>query len=575
MPDVVRAVISGYYGYRNPGDEAILSVILNELRTAFPGVRVQVISGTPQETASTHGVEAILWSDPVAIAKAVSEADFVITGGGGILHDYGGFQEYGLLTEGNWGIGFHVTAGLLAALFGKPHFLYSVGVGPLFSEQARQFVRAIGESASLVTVRDEASAQLLAETGVDSSHIRVTADPAFLLEPAPEARLQEILRAEGLPPGSNRIAVAIRYWDQGVDPGVWEKAVAEALAQIRTRHNAQIVLIPFQHFPGQQEDDVAVAQRAANGIRGDSVFVLKGTYSPAEIAAVLGSSKLVLAMRLHAVIFALRAGRPFVALTYDRKVEEAVCRAGKPHLGIRMEDLSADRLVAAMELALNEPPADVRALQSLASATMEHLRAGFPGAAKPLSGPIVELVRNAIWSLVRSNAELRGWLREQKINYEYQVQVERDRAAKLEDRCKPVEGERDTLRAERDQLSAERDELRRNLASASNQLGVERSRSSALDRELQKLDSRHAELERCHRETVVQWETYFEELNRTLADYRSQKPWLAMLALRKGYVIFARQGFFAALRWTFLWMTGRGRIETEQLEFPPRPRPRD
>ncbi|MBL8234369.1 MAG: polysaccharide pyruvyl transferase family protein, partial [Bryobacterales bacterium] len=205
MPDVVRVVISGYYGYRNPGDEAILSVILDELRAAFPGVRVQVISGTPEETASTYGVEAIVWSDPVAIAKAVSEADFIITGGGGIFHDYGGFQEYGLLTEGNWGIGFHVTAGLLAALFEKPHFLYSIGVGPLFSEQARQFVRAICESASLVTVRDEASAQLLAATGVDPGQIHVTADPAFLLEPAPEARLEEILRAEGLPPSDNRI----------------------------------------------------------------------------------------------------------------------------------------------------------------------------------------------------------------------------------------------------------------------------------------------------------------------------------------------------------------------------------
>ncbi|MBL8234898.1 MAG: polysaccharide pyruvyl transferase family protein, partial [Bryobacterales bacterium] len=402
------------------------------------------------------------------------------------------------------------------------------------------------------------------------------------LEPAPEARLEEILRAEGLPPSDNRISVAIRYWDQGVDPLAWENTVAAALAQIQSRHQAQIVLVPFQHFPGQQEDDVAVAQRVAAQIGGKDTFVLSGVYTPAEIAAVLGSSKLVLGMRLHAVIFALRAGRPFVALTYDRKVEEAVRRAGKPHLGIRMEDLSTDRLVERMDLAMSEPPADVRTLQSLASATMQHLRASYPGAAKPLSGPIVELVRNAIWSLLRSNAELRGWLREQKINYEYQVQVEQRRATQIEERCQLLEAQRDALQAERDRLAAERDllaverdELRRNLATVSDQLGVERARSSALDRELQKLDGRTADLERRHRETVLQWEGYFDELNRRLAEYRSQKPWLAMLALRKGYIIFARQGLFAALRWTLSLMAGKGRIETEQLEFPPRPRPRD
>jgi len=46
-------------------------------------------------------VDAVLWSDPLAIAMSVRASDLVITGGGGIFHDYGGLQENGLFTEGN------------------------------------------------------------------------------------------------------------------------------------------------------------------------------------------------------------------------------------------------------------------------------------------------------------------------------------------------------------------------------------------------------------------------------------------------------------------------------------------
>lgn len=566
MHEVVRAVVSGYYGYRNTGDEAILSVLLAQLRTAFPGLNVQVISGTPEETAATHRVDAILWSDPLAIANAVAQADFVITGGGGIFHDYGGFQEYGLLTEGNWGLGFHVTAGLLANLFRKPHLIYAAGVGPLFSDQAKQFTRSLCLASSLVTVRDEASAGLLQTIGVPSSHVRTTADPAFLLPPASSDRLAEILRDEGIPGHHHRITVAIRHWDQGVDPGQWQAAVAGALSRIREMHHSQIVFLPFQQFPGQQEDDVAVARRvAARMTPPGGVFVLTGNYTPAEKAALIASSRLVLGMRLHSVIFALAAERPFVPLNYDRKVEETVRRAGKAHLGLPIDALSADLLVRKMEQALAEPVADISPLRD-ASATTMQLVAEAVRSAKltPLDGPILDLLQNAAWSLLRSNDELRRWLREQKINYEFQVQTGQQRVAELESASATVRAEHDAVLAAQQSLRAENAKLR--------QLQED---LEARKRNFQALEDRFAELDLRHRETVSDWNRYFDDLNARLAEYRTQKPWRAMLILRKGYVLYARHGIFATLRWLVALLFGKGRIETEQLDFPPRPRPRD
>ncbi|MCS7025151.1 MAG: polysaccharide pyruvyl transferase family protein [Bryobacteraceae bacterium] len=574
MPNAVRVVISGYYGYQNTGDEAILGVLLEQLRTYFPQLQVQVISGAPEETASAYGVEAILWSDPLAIAHAIAEADFVITGGGGIFHDYGGFQEYGLLTEGNWGLSFHVTAGLLAAVFRKPHFLYSVGVGPIFSEQGRSFVRAICDSAALISVRDEGSAQLLAELGVAPAQIHVTADPAFLLKPACEARLQEIFEREGVPASNNRLVVVLRHWDQGVDPNHWEPQVADALRAIRDRHQAQILFVPFQTLPGQQEDDRAVARRFKAAVGGRNVFLLEGRYAPAELAAVLRSAKSVLGMRLHAVILSLVVGRPFVALLYDRKVEDVVLRAGKPRWGIRFEELSRNQLIERLEASFSEAPADANRFKLLAAETIQLVRQGFANGVKPLPETTLALWRNATLSLLRSNAELRTGIREQKMNYEYQVRVQQQRIEDLQAQI-PESTSWKALLEEREALKKECEERQRNLDGLARELEGEKARGQILAVEIEQLRQNQQMLQKLHRDTVQDWETYYENLNRCLALYRNQKPWRVMLALRKGYLVFVRRGCLPAIRWGISLLLGRGEIETEQLEFPARPKPRE
>ena len=49
-------VISGYYGFHNAGDEAMLLAILQALRKTFDAPSITVISGNPSDTARTFGV---------------------------------------------------------------------------------------------------------------------------------------------------------------------------------------------------------------------------------------------------------------------------------------------------------------------------------------------------------------------------------------------------------------------------------------------------------------------------------------------------------------------------------------
>ena len=53
-----RFLLSGYYGFGNVGDEALLQIIVERLRARWPACTVDVLSGDPAGTMKTFGVEA-------------------------------------------------------------------------------------------------------------------------------------------------------------------------------------------------------------------------------------------------------------------------------------------------------------------------------------------------------------------------------------------------------------------------------------------------------------------------------------------------------------------------------------
>jgi len=613
MPEAVRILISGYYGYANPGDEAILTVLLSELRTHLAGVEISVISGAPERTAGTHGVNAVLWSDPSAIAEAVQHADLVISGGGGIFHDYGGFAPEGLFSEGNWGLGFHITAGVLAAALGKPHIIYGVGAGPLFSERGRQYVRGLCAGASSISVRDEASAALLKELGVPPERVRLTADPAFLFQAATPERAAEILSDEGVPQSELLVGVAIRNWTHEVDQAAWEIEMAAGLDLFLRRHDeARIVFIPFQELAGEQEDDLRASRRVQGRMElRDRARVLERSHTPQEKAALLARCKLVAAMRLHAIIFSATAGVPFVALTYDEKVRQVLRRLERSQLGIETSALRSALLVAKMEAALTLPSPDTKPLAALAKENTRAVTAVLAQgvrAVKPLDGDSLALVREGLVSLLAEQKRLRAWLRDQQTNYEYQVSEQRKKIAALQGEiaalAENLQSEQNAHQAELEAHRETRERLTANIVSLEGELARTRQQLAETIAQLEATRAQLADTEQRRRDweqragvlegekadlqaqvaamtalkdgIVADWTAYADEMDRKLAEYRSQRAWRGMLALRKAYVLWHKQGW--RLRMIPFWwsvLRGGGGVESEQLEFPVRPVPRE
>jgi polysaccharide pyruvyl transferase WcaK-like protein len=95
-----RVAISGSYGGLNLGDEAILEVILRELRASLD-VDVVVFSRNPKDTERRHRVRAVpiraMHKDE--IFEELRKLDLFVLGGGGILYD-GAIETY--LRDVNW-----------------------------------------------------------------------------------------------------------------------------------------------------------------------------------------------------------------------------------------------------------------------------------------------------------------------------------------------------------------------------------------------------------------------------------------------------------------------------------------
>jgi polysaccharide pyruvyl transferase WcaK-like protein len=170
--------VGGYYGGNNLGDDAILEAMLHTLRRLRNDLQFTVASFNPDVTRAKFGVECVHWRHINELASCVRQADLVLVGGGGLFQDYWGIEPNTYLRSVHGGITTYGTLPKLAELFGVPCMLYAVGLGPLFSEEARFQTKDIFSLCAASTVRDENSRRLLHEIGWEGD-AEITADPGM------------------------------------------------------------------------------------------------------------------------------------------------------------------------------------------------------------------------------------------------------------------------------------------------------------------------------------------------------------------------------------------------------------
>ncbi len=317
-----RVLISGYHGYGNCGDEAILVAMIRNLRQRQPELDLVALSKLPEQTARLYGIRCINRFNLFSIIKELHQADLVISGGGSLLQD----------VTSNRSLYYYLGIILLARLMRKPVMLYANGIGPIKRSYNRSITRNIVSRVNCITLRDRESQTLLDSIGVEGPPVQITADPVLTMSPLPGERAESICKAEGIDTSKIMVGISVRPWKTGSDFYDKLAAIADSLAA----RGYEVLFMPLH-----QHDDLR-AIRQVQALCTRKTHLLQGQYNAEEIMALIGQSRVFISMRLHGLVFAAVERVPMIGLVYDPKVQsflDSLQQAGVSNLDSLETDL--------------------------------------------------------------------------------------------------------------------------------------------------------------------------------------------------------------------------------------------
>lgn len=306
-----KVVLSGYYGFDNIGDEAILYSIIRALKEADAALEITVLSHNPRRTEELYAVKAVNRWQYREVTSALKKCDLLISGGGSLLQDVTGVKS----------LVYYLGVISLARMLGKPVFFYAQGIGPVNTGIGRSLMRLVVNRVQAITVRDEASKEDLLAMGVKKPPITVTADPVlgWQVSAAERERGQEILAALGLDGTRPVLGVSVRHWGGNTDAFKQELAAA---CDYYAAEGWQLLFLPLHH-----PDDLAACREVAALMKSKAVVPDKN-YNVQEFMAIIANCKFVVGMRLHAIIMAAAAGVPLLGVSYDPKIDRFLQQLG-------------------------------------------------------------------------------------------------------------------------------------------------------------------------------------------------------------------------------------------------------
>lgn len=321
-----EVLISGYYGFDNSGDDAILKAIVKDIKEYNNKINITVLSNNPSKTEKMYTVKAINRFKLGEILRAMKNTELFISGGGSLLQDVTSTRS--LL--------YYLAIMKLAKLCKKPVMIYANGIGPINKKINRFLTRKILNKVDLITLRDEASRQYIYELGIKNKNIHVTADPVFTLLPSPKENIWEIFKNEKIPRDKKLIGISIRQWKKA---GNLIEAISDTIRYIIKTYDVNVVLIPM-HYP----EDLEISLKIQEVVGEEHSYVMKDRYSVEEIMGVIKELEIIIAMRLHSLIYAATQEVPIVGLVYDPKVEGILHSLGMDNMS-NVEELVVEELI--------------------------------------------------------------------------------------------------------------------------------------------------------------------------------------------------------------------------------------
>lgn len=339
----MRIVLSGYYGFDNVGDEAILYAIIHSLKEYYPRIEIIVLSNKPEKTAETYRVKAVNRWSLKEVRAAIKSSDGLISGGGSLLQDETGRKS----------IPYYAGVMKIAQQLKKPVFVYAQGMGPISSRLNQMIVKHVLNSVKLLTVRDEQSQQLLEKIGV-TTDIHLVPDPVMGLE---ADNFESIwLRQQNFE--NKVISISVRDWN---NEAYAFQEIAKGLDELVNK-GYEVVFVPMHG-----KHDFKTSQKVQSFMK-NKAHIAPYDSTIQEKMAIIKESDVLFGMRLHALIFAAVSYTPFVALSYDPKIDSFANIVSQPVLGhVEAKDWNHTDLVQAIERIFTNYPDELQKITQAAA----------------------------------------------------------------------------------------------------------------------------------------------------------------------------------------------------------------
>lgn len=303
--DMKGVLISGYYGFNNTGDEAMIETLSIEL--AKKNYRLVVLSSNPERTKELYNVEAYDRYNFFEIIKAIRKTDILISGGGTLFQDITSKKS----------IWYYLGIVKLAQLMGKKICIAYQGMGPINTKFYRWMTKKTlnKKSVKLIALRDKHAYEYAKEMGINEEKMVLSSDMIFMMKPPAKERSLKILNdnVHNKKDDEKLIGFSVREWKDKDRTDLF----AEVADKLVEKYNARIVFFPF-HKPKDAEISKIIMHKMKHE---DKTVLIPNRYLPSEILGTMGLMDVNIGVRLHALVFSALMNVPTIGISYEPKID--------------------------------------------------------------------------------------------------------------------------------------------------------------------------------------------------------------------------------------------------------------
>lgn len=296
-----KVAISGYYGFDNIGDDAMVETFSKFFKEK--GVDLIVMSQNPDATERKYGVKAVDRFNIFQVIKTIKNCDMLISGGGTLLQDVTRIIS----------IWYYLGIILLGILFKKPVYILFQGFGPINNRFNIWLTKKVVSKVKHVVLRDKKAYEEMKKLGFDMKNVEIATDLVFDLDIIDKEQSKKILK-KYIPEYNEEkryLGVSLRPWNEIYN----QEKFGKILDRVKKEYNAQIVFFPFH----KKQD--YLFSKDIQGVMWENSYIIYDDLKPSEFAGLMSLMNANIGVRLHSLVFAAITKVPVIGITYDPKVD--------------------------------------------------------------------------------------------------------------------------------------------------------------------------------------------------------------------------------------------------------------